>query len=108
MCLIWVNLSNGHRQGLIEVWMERMVDEEKKHNPNENIFLNALAIFGLWSWFSLFTGITRGEWVNPWNVLPSWLMDTMLIGFTVGWLFSMAFFIAPLFTLLALFKLLKR
>ena len=60
-----------------------MVDEEKKHNANENIFLNALAIFGLWGWFGLFTGMTRGEWVNPWNVLPSWLMDTILIGFTV-------------------------
>jgi hypothetical protein len=75
---------------------------------SEAVFIKGIGVFGLFGWYLLYNGIFNGEWINPWNLLPSAIMNAGLFSFVFGWLFSMVVFISPLFTILLVISLFQK
>ena len=45
---------------------------------SDALFIKGLGVFGLFGWYLLYNGIFNGEWINPWNLLPSAIMNAGL------------------------------
>ena len=82
------------------------MDEQSKEIALQRI----LGVIGTCGCFFIYYQFSSGIWINPWDLLPSWLMEFYLIGFVFGWLFSMFYFsliymLSPLFVLIGIISL---
>ena len=66
-----------------------------------------LSLFGLIGIFLFLKGLITGIWINPWNLIPTFLMNLGPITVSLGIVLVGAIFITPFFTIISVIVFLR-
>ena len=79
----------------------------KTIKDRDNRYLVVMSLFGLIGIFLFLKGLISGIWINPWNLIPPFLMNLGPITVSLGIVLVGTIFITPFVTIISVILVLR-